>query len=206
MLSGLLFFQTTCKRLVSGFLGAVSEYGRVESLARSNVSVRHEVAVAVHSRRDRRVSELLLRVLEVLALVDEQRCKCVAEIVIAYLPKSGNVERWLEYRLRYVYTDRAAVKDIERFLHKELKYPGQYFGGIEDHKHRGVPHAHVLMEDCIDWRFVWQRWKSTRGLFCSRPAESGTFYYVVKYTLKDGRCAERVFERLALPELVHVTD
>lgn len=99
--------------------------------------------------------------------------------------------------LKYVYTDRAAVKDIERFLHKELQYPGQYFGVIEDHKHRGVPHAHVLMEDCVDWRFVWQQWHHTRGLFCSRPAESGAFYYVAKYIFKDGRCAERVFERLA---------
>lgn len=98
---------------------------------------------------------------------------------------------------RFIYTDRAAVKDIERFLHHELKYPGQYFGVIEDHKHRGVPHAHVLMEDCVDWRWVWKQWHGTRGLFCSRPAESGAFYYVVKYALKDGRCAERVFERLA---------
>jgi hypothetical protein len=97
---------------------------------------------------------------------------------------------------RYVYTDRAAVKDIERFLHRELVYPGQYFGVIEDHQHRNVPHAHVLMEDCVDWRFVHGLWKRSRGFFCSRPAESGAFYYVAKYVLKDGRCAERIFERL----------
>jgi len=100
---------------------------------------------------------------------------------------------------RYVYTDRAAVKDIERFLHKELAYTGQYFGVIEDHKHRGVPHAHALMEDTLDWRWVWKLWHDTRGYFCSRPAESGAFYYVCKYVMKDGRCAERVFERLASP-------
>lgn len=97
---------------------------------------------------------------------------------------------------RYVYTDRAAVKDTERFLHHELKYAGQYFGVIEDHRHRGVPHAHLLMEDCIDWRFAWQIWHKTRGFFCSRPAEGGAFYYVCKYVLKDGRCGERVIERL----------
>lgn len=97
---------------------------------------------------------------------------------------------------RYVYTDRAAVKDIERFLDRELKYPGQYFGVIEDHQHRNVPHAHVLMEDCVDWEFVWKVWKRSRGFFCSRPAESGAFYYVAKYVMKDGRCADRVFERL----------
>lgn len=56
------------------------------------------------------------------------------------------------------------------------------------------------MEGCTDWRFAWKRWHDSRGLFCSRPAESGAFYYVVKYALKDGRCAERVFERLARPE------
>jgi hypothetical protein len=102
--------------------------------------------------------------------------------------------------LRFIYTDRAAVKDIHRFLHDELKYPGQYFGVIEDHKHRGVPHAHVLMEDCVDWRYVWHRWHTTRGLFCSRPAESGAFYYVAKYIFKDGRCGDRIFERLAWPK------
>lgn len=99
---------------------------------------------------------------------------------------------------RYVYTDRAAVKDIERFLDRELKYTGQYFGVIEDHMHRDVPHAHVLMEDCIDWNFVWQVWRKSRGFFCSRAAESGAFYYVAKYVLKDGRCAERIFERLRI--------
>mgnify|MGYP007042367800 CR=1 FL=1 len=97
---------------------------------------------------------------------------------------------------RYVYTDRAAVKDLQRFLDRELCYSGQYFGCIEDHRHRGVPHAHLLMEDCTDWRFAWSIWKRSRGLFCSRPAESGAFYYVAKYVLKDGRCGERVLERL----------
>jgi hypothetical protein len=64
---------------------------------------------------------------------------------------------------RYVYTDRAAVKGIEWFLHREPTYGGQYFGVVEDHMHRNVPHAHVLMEDCLDWHAVWQSWNQTRG-------------------------------------------
>lgn len=64
---------------------------------------------------------------------------------------------------QYGYTDRAAVKDIERFLRNELRYGGQYFGVIEDHLHRDVPHAHLLMEDYTDWRFAWRIWRETRG-------------------------------------------
>jgi len=99
-------------------------------------------------------------------------------------------------RNKYIYTDRAAVKDILWFLDHELRYAGQYFGVIEDTEHRGVPHGHVLMQDGLDWNQVWWLWKRTRGFFCSRPAESGAFYYCAKYIIKDGRCAERVFERL----------
>lgn len=99
---------------------------------------------------------------------------------------------------RYIYTDRAAVKDILRFL-KAMNYGGQYFGVLEDHMHRGVPHAHAIMEDCTDWRFMWSQWKKTRGFFCSRPAQGGAFHYTAKYSLKDGRCADRIFMNLLLP-------
>jgi hypothetical protein len=99
---------------------------------------------------------------------------------------------------RYIYTDRAAVNDVLRFL-REANYRGQYFGVIEDHMHRDAPHAHVLMENCTDWRFLWSQWKKTRGFFCSRPAQGGAFHYTAKYCLKDGRCGERIFERLCRP-------
>lgn len=99
---------------------------------------------------------------------------------------------------RYIYTDRAAVKDVRRFLDKELGYVGQYYGVVEDHMHRDVPHVHMLMEDMLDWRFTWHVWHKSRGFFRSVPAKREAFLYVAKYMQKDGRCAERVFERLSM--------
>lgn len=97
---------------------------------------------------------------------------------------------------RYIYADRSAVRDFLAFL-RDVRFTGQYFGVVEDHRHRDVLHIHALLEDQGQYmKWYWQEWFASRGLFRSVPAEPKAFGYVAKYILKDGRACDRVFERL----------
>ncbi|MBN1461062.1 MAG: hypothetical protein JXA57_16160 [Armatimonadetes bacterium] len=80
----------------------------------SDMCVRHEVSVTIYGRRDGCVAELLLHVLQVLALVDKQGCERVPQIVNPHLTESCRLERGFKHPVPQVrLVDHLAVAAAE---------------------------------------------------------------------------------------------